>query len=314
MTESGAVTAGARHAPSGGVRDEAAVLLAVGAVILGLLPWLATGLRLPLQNLWLLPTAPEDMPLVLLPFSQYSLVLIFAVLVVGAAVAGVVTRSLRNRLSRRGRMLLFGIVPALQLIAIVQTAVAVRSGLAETGQAAVYLAALVGVSALSVLIGMLCQTLIAVAPRAGALLGLTIAAVAASSWIGGFLQPFTLYGPDWLLPVVGLIAWVAPLLTGLAIAWTGVSSPGRVVAALASLIVVWVAPAAITGVSSAAGSRVLASDPAAMIEYALQVFASALLTPELALRPIVATVLVAAIGLAARWTIRRRRARPSATP
>ncbi|KAA9148722.1 hypothetical protein F6B41_01620 [Microbacterium lushaniae] len=314
MTESGAVTEGARHAPSGGVRDEAAVLLAVGAVILGLLPWLVTGLRLPLQNLWLLPTAPEDMPLVLLPFSQYSLVLIFAVLVVGAAVAGVVTRSLRNRLSRRGRMLLFGIVPALQLIAIVQTAVAVRSGLAETGQAAVYLAALVGVSALSVLIGMLCQTLIAVAPRAGALLGLTIAAVAASSWIAGFLQPFTLYGPDWLLPVVGLIAWVTPLLTGLAIAWTGVSSPGRVVAALASLIVVWVAPAAITGVSSAAGSRVLASDPAAMIEYALQVFASALLTPELALRPIVATVLVAAIGLAARWTIRRRRARPSATP
>jgi len=311
MTETGVDTASARDAPSRGVRDEVAVLLAVAAVVVGLLPWLATGLRLPLQNLWLLPTAAEDMPLVLLPFSQYSLMLIFAVLVVGAAAAGVVARALRDRLSRRGRILLLGVVPALQLIAVVQTAVAVRSGLADTGQAALYLTALVGVSVLSVLVGMLSQTLIAVAPRAGALLGLTIAAVAASSWIGGFLQPLTLFGPDWLLPVVGLIAWVTPVLTGAAIAWTGVSSPGRVVAALTSLIVVWVAPAAITGISSAAGSRVLASDPAAMIEYALQVFASALLIPELALRPIVATILVAAIGLAARWAIRRRHAGPS---
>lgn len=53
--------------------------LAIGAVsaVLGLLPWLITGMRLPLQNLWAADTAPDAMPIVLLPFSQYALSLIF---------------------------------------------------------------------------------------------------------------------------------------------------------------------------------------------------------------------------------------------
>jgi hypothetical protein len=55
-----------------------------------------------------------------------------------------------------------------------------------------------------------------------------------------------------------------------------------------------------TGISSAGGSRVLASDPLAMIEYAVQVFASALVIPELALRPVVAAIVVAALGLLVR--------------
>jgi hypothetical protein len=289
----------------------AAPLVAVGAVIAGLLPWLITGLRLPLQNLWAMATEPEDMPLVLLPFSQYSLALIFAVLVVGSAAAGIAARVLRSRLGRRGFALLLCTVPLLQAIAIVQAALVVHSGLQERTESVFYLAALVGVSVLSLLIGVLAQVLIAMAPRAGALIGLSLGAVAASSWIGGFFQPFMLSGPDWLLPVVGLIQWVTPVLTGIAIAWAGINTAGRAVAAILSVALAWVAPAAMTGIGSAAGSRVLARDPGAMIEYAFQVFGMAAFMPELALRPIVATILVAAIGLALRRAAGSGRARNS---
>lgn len=45
--------------------------LGAAAAIVGLIPWIITGMRLPLQNLWATDTRPADMPLALLPFSQY---------------------------------------------------------------------------------------------------------------------------------------------------------------------------------------------------------------------------------------------------
>ena len=43
----------------------AALLIGVGAALVGLLPWIITGMRLPLQNLWAsstLPGAPRPPP------------------------------------------------------------------------------------------------------------------------------------------------------------------------------------------------------------------------------------------------------------
>lgn len=305
-------TSPAEAAASRRFSDRAAPLLALGAVVIGLLPWLTTGMRLPLQNLWAQPTDPGDMPIALLPFSQYSLTVIFSVLLIGGALTGMAARALRPRMTRAGLVLLLCTTPALQVIAVAQSATVTGSGLEDSGRGALYLTAIVGVSVLSLLLGLLAQTLIALAPRAGALLGLTLSAIAAPSWLGGFLRPLTLQGSDWLLPAMSLLAWIAPVLTGISIAWAGVRSAGRVAAAIASLLLLWIAPAAITGISSAAGSRVLASDPLAMIEYALQVFASALVVPELALRPVVAAIVVAALGLLVLWAVRRRR-RPASS-
>jgi hypothetical protein len=79
----------------------ACVGIGVAAAVVALLPWLVTGVRLPLQNLWAVQTLPEDMPIALLPFSQYAVVQIFSLLVVGYGAAGIVVRALRTRLPRR---------------------------------------------------------------------------------------------------------------------------------------------------------------------------------------------------------------------
>jgi hypothetical protein len=46
--------AGSRSRP---IPDWAGPLLTLGALVIGQLPWLTTGLRLPLQNLWALPAS-----------------------------------------------------------------------------------------------------------------------------------------------------------------------------------------------------------------------------------------------------------------
>ncbi|TPW93097.1 hypothetical protein FJ656_35030, partial [Schumannella luteola] len=61
--------------------------IGVAAALLGLLPWILTGMRLPLQNLWAFDALPEQMPVAWLPLSQYSVTFVLGILVVGAASA-----------------------------------------------------------------------------------------------------------------------------------------------------------------------------------------------------------------------------------
>jgi hypothetical protein len=280
-------------------------LIGIGAALAGLLPWLVRGPRLPLQDLWAVDTAPGDMPLVLLPFSQYSLTLLFGLIVVGSAVAGIVARATAERLPRGGFALMALGLLAAQAAAIIQSALVVRDGLQERSISTLYLGALVAVCTVSFLVGLVSVLLIARAPRAGALLGLTLGAIAAAPWAGGLLQPLLTTDQGTLSSIVWLLQWVTPVLTGIAIAWTGVNTVGRVLAALVSLALIWIAPAAMTGIASAAGSRALARDPLDMIDYGVSVFRMALFIPELALRPIVAALAVAVIGLLVRWAVAR---------
>jgi hypothetical protein len=92
-----------------------------------------------------------------------------------------------------------------------------------------------------------------------------------------------------------------------AIAWAGIHSAGRIAAAVASVVLVWFAPALLTAAASALGTRALARDPAGMLEYGVGVLRMALFIPELALRPVVATVIVAVAGLVLRAVIARQR-------
>jgi len=281
-------------------------LVGVAAAIAGLLPWLITGMRLPLQNLWATETLPDRMPIVLLPFSQYALMLIAALMVTGAAGAALAVRATRMRQPRGGVIATFTGLLAAQLIAAAQTAIVVRGGLADRAASDLYFAAVLAVVVLAILVGTAVFWLIAAAPRAGALVGLAIAAIAFGPWLSGLLVPMGTIPADWLGQLAGYTRWAAPVLIGVSIAWCGVGTIGRVIAAVASLLLLWAAPALITGVTSAAGSRVLAEVPLEMLDYAARVTGMALLLPELALPPIVAAVVVAVAGLAARAIFRRR--------
>lgn len=289
----------------------AAALLSLAAALVGLLPWLVTGARLPEQELWTRPVPAGDMPIALLPFSRYALTQIFALLIVGTAVTGVVARGLRTRLSRRGLAVMLGTAPLVQAIAIAQAALVTNAGLPAGAEAAGYVTGLVGASLLSLLIGGFAGALIALSPRAGAVIGLTLAAIAAPSWLSALFLPSALYGYGWSLPVLSFLPLVTSLLTGIAIAWAGIETAGRIGGALASLALLWIVPAAVTAIAAAGGSRVLAEDPAAMTEYALQVFAAALFSPAVAPRLVLVAAIVASLGSAVRWAIEIHRPDPT---
>lgn len=282
-----------------------AMALPVGivAAIVGLVPWWVSGARLPLQNLWEGAVRPGAMPITLMPFSQYAVILIFSMIVVGAGLAGIGGRVLRVR--GWGLLLLVAGVLGVQVMATVQTALVVREGLQERLESTVYLVGLIAGTGLSIVVGLIVTILVAGAPRAGALLGLTVGAIGMASWTSALIDP-TRIGEGPMTAMLVIVPWITPVLTGIAIAWTGVNTAGRVIAALISVVLVWVAPALTTAIAAALGSRVLIRSGDDVIDYGIDVFQTALVTPELALRPIIATIVVAAIGLFTRALIRRR--------
>jgi hypothetical protein len=270
--------------------------IGVAAGVVGLLPWIATGMRLPLQNLWHVSPMPEDMPLSLLPFSQYFIVSITALMIMGSALAGIASRATAARRPRFGALEVLGGVLLVQLVAAAQATFVVYGGTERSSRGALYLAVIGAGIVVSVLVGVLVLLLIAKAPRAGATIGLSLAALVASTWIGVFVAPALVVDgaalSAWLLPV---LRWLPAVLVGLAIAWGGFRTPGRIAAAVVSLAALWIGPAFFTAVSAAAGSRVLASYPPEMIDYGLGVFGMAVTMPGLVL-PSLGVAL--AIGLA----------------
>ena len=287
-----------------------ALPVGLGGAIVGLLPWLVSGARLPPQVLWVQTLRAEDMPFALLPFSFVTVILIFSLLIVGAAAAGIGGRALRVR--GWGLVLLVLGVLIVQIGATVQTAGVVQKGLQDRLESNVYLFALVAGTSLSILVGLIVTILVAGAPRAGALVGLTIGAIGMGSWIGALIDP-SLIGRGELSALLVIVPWVAPVLTGVAIAWTGIDTAGRVIAALLALVLVWVAPAVTTALANALSNQVLIHSSSDVIDYAVGVFQAVLLTPELALRPIIATAVVAGVGLGVRVLISSRRRRRGGT-
>ncbi|MFC5501313.1 hypothetical protein ACFPJ4_03550 [Lysinimonas soli] len=286
------------------------VFLPIGVVsaIVGLLPWLVTGMRLPLQNLWATGALPAEMPIVLLPFSQYTLILLIALLLIGAATAGIAGRAVPAQHPGIALLALMGGVLLVQLIALIQTAATVSHGLRGGSQSTLYLVVVVGGAVISIVLGVALVALIARAPRPGALIGLSVAAVAFSSWLTGLFFPTgAVYTAS---PLTSLLSqatrYVPAVLIGIAIAWCGVRSVGRVIAAIASLLLLWVGMTAVIAVNNALGSRVLAHHPADMLDQAAGVFRSALVLPELWLPTVGLAVAVAAVGLVARRVISTR--------
>lgn len=274
-------------------------LIGVGAAVVGLLPWLLQGLRLPLQNLWAVEAGPDEMPLVLLPFSQYALTAEIGLMVVGAAAAGLAARVLHSRMPRRGALAMFLALIVVQLGAIVQSYVVVQGGLQDRREATFYLAAVTGVAVLAMLVGIVVFWLIARAPRAGALIGFAMAAVALSPWLSELVSPFTRhqYGAveDFRRWAASVLRWIPAVLVGLAVGWCGVRSLGRVVAVVVSFGLLWIVPALATAISYAAGSRVYAHDLQEMASAGFMVFRQAATLPEIVVPPLVVAAIVAVL-------------------
>lgn len=285
--------------------------IGVAAAVVGLLPWIITGMRLPLQNLWGSDTLPADMPFVLLPFSQYSVTLIAAIMVVGAATAGLVARATRSRLGGRGFLALSTGVLGAQVVAALQTWVVVADGLRPGSDSTFYVVALIAVAAASIVVGALVLMLVARMPRAGALIGLSLAVVAVGWWLNALVVPSPGLVTELQTSLLGMLHWLPAILCGIAIAWCGINTIGRGLAALTAVAALVVGSAFGTAVAMAAGSRVLLPYPLEMLDFGRQVFVQALTTPALTIRPIVTTLIVATAGLVLAAVLRRRQA-PSA--
>jgi hypothetical protein len=283
--------------------------IGAGAAIVGLLPWIVTGMRLPVQDLGAAGGAPGQ-PIALLPLSQYTLVLLIALLLIGAAIAGIAGRAMSARHPGRALLALIGGVLVVQLIALVQAVVTVSRGLQGGSQSALYLGVVVGGAVVAMLVGVGLVALIARAPRAGALVGLSVAAVAFGSWMTGLFFPIgTVFTASPLTLVLSQATrYVPALIIGIAIAWCGVRSVGRVIAVIAGLLLLWVGSAAVIAANNALGSRLLAHYPAEMFDQAIGVFRSALAVPELWLPPLGLAVAVSAVGLVGVWAVARRSA------
>ena len=67
-----------------------------------------------------------------------------------------------------------------------------------------------------------------------------------ASWTSALLDP-TRIGDGPFATMLVIVPWIAPVLTGIAIAWTGVDTVARVIAGLLAIALIWISPAADDG-------------------------------------------------------------------
>lgn len=289
-------------------------LVGIGAVLVGLLPWIRAGLRLPLQNLWASPTLPADMPLVLLPLNQYYLGTVLALLVTAGLVGGVVARAAppaHRALS--GGLTVAGAFLAMTL-ACVQSALVLADGLAEDQRSGTYLTLVVLWAALSALGGLLILALLVRAPRAGATVAVALAAPAVGTWAKALVAPSIALASPVVQTVVEYLRWLPAVLVGLALAWCGLRTSGRVAAWVMSLVLLWVLPAVLTAINYVAGYRA-SEDLLESLGAGLDVLGAAL-APSLAGPPVALALAIGLVGSVLIWlalAVRARRADRRAT-
>ncbi|MHA7985958.1 hypothetical protein ACX9R5_09125 [Rathayibacter sp. CAU 1779] len=279
----------------------------VGIVVgtVGLLPWLLTGMTLPVQKLWATHTSASDMPLALLPFGTNGLDEVVVMFLAGSTIAGLVGRIAHNTLSQGGFWALLGGVVLVQAAATAQAAFVLQAGVKHHIESTAYLSVLVLGALLATLAGAGILALIARAPRAGALLGIALAALPFSEWLASYTTLTSLSR----LHLIGteVIAWLPAVIIAAAIGWSGMDTVGRIIAALVSLALVWIAPAVNAAIGAVAASHALSSAPFALARHGLVAFRSTLLEFDVLLPPLVLTVVISAVALLVRLAVSRTR-------
>ncbi|GMA36816.1 hypothetical protein [Demequina litorisediminis] len=292
--------------PSAATSALASVLCGVVAAGIGLLPWWVEGITLPLQNIWATETMPGAMPLALLPFSQYYVTTIAAMLVMGGAVAGAAQRWLLDRWGAGRRNLVTTGLAATQVVCVAQAAVVTGGGLEDSSRASVYLAGLVLAALVSVATSVLVQRGLAGRGPAAVMLGATAGALALGMWISALVAAtWGIAGtpPSWLY---GLATWLPSVIVGVALGVCGVATVRRAVGAATSLLALWALPALATALSYAVGSRIYLQNPAELVPAGLQVLGMALGPNGGAPQRVLIAVAVGVTTWAVRRTLARR--------
>lgn len=276
-----------------------AVLAGVVSAALGLAPWLVTGMTLPLQNIWETDTLPEEMPLALLPLSQYDLVASVAMVVVGSAVAGALVRLAASR-GRPVRLWLVGAgAAAVQVVALAQTAAVLQGGLEDSTRALVYLLGMIAGLSVGIVVGLLVMTGLARAGTAGATVAITFASLALAEWLPTLVHPIGAV-PSYDTPqlVFDAVRWLPVLIIAVAVGWCGVMTVRRALASVVSLLALWIVPAVVVAFTHAVGSRVYLQDPSELIPAATGVFRDSLTSAATAQAMLVAVVVAIMVGIA----------------
>ncbi len=257
-------------------------------------------MNLPLQNFWRDEVLPADMPIALLPLSQYYLVAAAAMVVVGAALGGLTARFA----ARRGRPLRAWLVAVgavtVQCVALAQAIWVLDNGLQDSTRARWYvIAAFVGI-AMAIIVGMAVAVIIAKGVAAAATIAITIAALALGEWLPTVLFPIgnpTLFNFPRLLS--SGVLWLPVVAVGLAVGWCGFNSVRRAVASVLSLLTFWAGSAAVTGLALVIGSRALLQNPSDLLPAAVQTFRSTLwsfdLVQQMLLGVVIAIIVTATI-------------------
>lgn len=292
------------HAPA---RDAIrGVLLGVLAGIVGLGPWLITGAQLPLQNLWAAETVPDQMPVSLLPLSQYELTTIVALLTVGGAAAGLAVRLWSPARRRLAVWCAAAGVLVVQLTATAQSFTVLDDGLGDGAMARLYFAGLLAGAVTSLAAALVALLLLSSTSRALMALGVGLVAVPFGSWLVEWVVGFV--GPTNIPAMVPSAArWIPAILVGCALAWCGLRSWPRAVVWLADLALLWVVPALFISVNYVLGTRVTAGDLQEMLLMSRQILAATLGPAGGALPTVLAALAIAAAGLGARSLLARRR-------
>ncbi|MDQ1059963.1 hypothetical protein QFZ23_003864 [Arthrobacter globiformis] len=281
-------------------------LLGILAGLLGLAPWLITGAQLPLQNSWGAEVMPDQMPVSLLPLSQYELTTLVALLTAGGAAAGLAVRIWQPARRRLVAWCAASGVLAVQFSAAVQSFTVLDGGLADGTLARIYFAGLVAGVIACIAASLVAFLLLVSRPRALAALAAGLMAMPATSWAGEWVAGFV--GQTNIPAAVPAVArWIPALIVGCALAWCGLRPARRAVVWLADLALLWVVPALFISVGYVLGTRAMAGDLQEMLLMSRQILAATLGPAGGALPTVGLALAVALAGLGIRSIAARRR-------
>lgn len=280
--------------------------------LVGALPWVVRGLRLPLQNLWGTDQAPDSMPLVALPFSQYSLALLLAITVVGGVAAALTSLIRPDRPRARRAAVAGGALAA--AIAITQTALVVHQGLDHSSRASIYLTALVAVASVGAVVGLAVGWALAGRGRAARAMAASVLAVVTTSWLNTLMVPDPVTIGDLQRTLLTVAPWVAGAVAGIGLALCPPRGTRTVLGWVVALTILWVGPALIIAVTYVAGSRVLLahSPPAELFDAGWDVFRAALQPASHPIGPFALAIVIGLAGLLVRQGVPRTSRRDDA--
>ncbi len=286
------------------------MLLGILSALLGLVPWLVTGARLPLQNLWAAEVLPEAMPVAFLPLSQYQTTTILALLTLGGALAGLAVRVWRP--ARRGLASGFAVagMALVQGIAVLQAFAVLGAGLLGGSMATIYFTGLLAGTLTAIAAAAVVLLMLAARSKPVAALGIGLMAVPAASWLTAAAT--YLAGPQGVpIPLTLAWRWLPAVVVGLALAWCGVRPFLRLPVWAANLLLLWLVPALFTSINYVLGTRGSLGDVSEMGLLARQILA-ATLGPGGGGGPTVALALGIGLVGAGALEVRRRHATPAA--